>query len=168
VPSDAPTTTEPTLSPTEIPTIVTTESTTSIPTGELGVPTTNPPQSTSSKGDDTSDSSTIIIVVLAVLLVGVTLFFVLRDRSKTSQGRRNNQPLPRQPVYHDGNGSPQYATINYADVHNQPANATMTTNAMYQSAGMRPNVTMTTNAIYKSAGSGMRPNQMYEAADTSA
>ena len=61
--------------------------------------------------------------------------------------RHATQP-PQPDVDHDGNGSPRYATLNYADVHTQPANAAMTANPMYQSAGMRP-------------------NQMFEAGDTS-
>jgi len=74
--------------PTANPTVLPTQSTPSTP------------QSISSEGGDDSDSSTIIIVVLVVTLLGGTLFFVVRDRSKTRQGLTNNQPRPPQPVDH--------------------------------------------------------------------
>ena len=41
-----------------------------------------------------------VLVGVTLVLVGVTLFFILRDRSKTRQGRTNNQPRPPQPVDH--------------------------------------------------------------------
>ena len=72
-------------------------------------------------------------MVLVVVLVGVTLFFILRDRSKTRQGRTNNQPRPPQPVDHAQRQpmpqtvppvnnpaftEPEYATMNYDEMGN--------------------------------------------------